>query len=51
MTDKNRHICRLKTSKLQSVKKGKPPAAFLTAYPDAEFSVVTKDNFDEFLLK
>jgi predicted AAA+ superfamily ATPase len=37
--------------KWQSGKKVKTPAAFLTAYPNAEFSIVTKDNFDEFLFK
>jgi uncharacterized protein len=36
--------------KWQSSKKIYSPEAFLSAYPDADFSVVTRDNFDEFLL-
>jgi uncharacterized protein len=36
--------------KWQSVKNVKIPSVFLKAYPNAEFSVVTKDNFEEFIL-
>jgi predicted AAA+ superfamily ATPase len=36
--------------KWQSAKQGKSPAAFLSGYPDSEFKLITRDNFEEFLL-
>ena len=36
--------------KWQITKKIKPPAAFMTTYPDAKFEVIHKDNFMDFVL-
>ena len=36
--------------KWQSPKKVKAPAAFLSGYPDSDFQVITRNNFEEFIL-